>query len=212
MPFAVVCAIHPLTCTERLAEFKILDHIPAVPFPGCLLWEGNGSGMLCLSRSAATDSKSHWRLPVVKAFHPVQVCALMCPGTVLGGLQWDNPLLPNGAGSSWAASSSIRKDFKTPFAPTMSCCLNQAHVFPLWHEFCLVTFWLPGWVLSILNLLNECTWKVFSLFDSLTNCFHGFGMLLLFLSTPASLPLFCYKQPTTTSLIIQDEYEGEGLA
>lgn len=34
MPFAVVCAIYPLTCTECLAEFRALDHIPAVPFPG----------------------------------------------------------------------------------------------------------------------------------------------------------------------------------
>lgn len=91
----------------------------------------------------------------------------------------------------------MMKCFKNSFTNNKSCCLNQAqHVFPLWHEFCFVTFWLLGWVFSILNLLNEgcvgirfCTWKLFSLFDSLTNCFLGFGVPLLFLSPPASLPL-----------------------
>lgn len=210
MPFAVVCAIYPLTCTESLAGFEILHPIPAVPFPGPLLWEGSGSGDALSQLFSCNRFRIIVKISSCQSVLP-RSGALMCPGIVPDGLQWDNPLLANGAGAPWAASSSIRKDFKTNFTPTTSWCLNQARVFPLWHGFCLVTFWLLGWAFSILNLLNECTWKVFSLSVSLTSCFHGFGMLFLFLSTAASLPLFCYKQPTTTSLIIQDEYEGEGL-
>lgn len=60
------------------------------------------------------------------------------------------------------------------------------HVFPWWHEFFLVTFWLLGLVFSILNLLNECTWKVFSLFVSVfmsLGCsFYSSPPLLLSLS------------------------------
>lgn len=127
-----------------------------------------------------------------KHFTPFE-CVLWC---VLG-LPWMdcrgiNPLLASGAEAPWAAFSSIRKYFQSSFTPTTSCCLNQAQVFPSWHEFCLVTFWLLGLVFSILNLLNEWIWKLFLPFCF---CFPVFGMLLLFPSTPASLPLLCcYKQ------------------
>lgn len=90
-----------------------------VPFLACLLWEGDGSEMLCLNSSAATDFKLLWGFQDVKAFYPVQVCALMCPGIALDGLQWDNPLLANGAESLWVFSS-VRKYFQSSFTLTTS--------------------------------------------------------------------------------------------
>lgn len=43
----------------------------------CLLGEDNGSGMLCLCCSAATDFKLLPRFRVVRAFYPVKLCAVM---------------------------------------------------------------------------------------------------------------------------------------
>lgn len=83
MPFAVVCAIYPPTCMElSLKHWLTLLQFPLL---ACLPWEGNGSGMLCLSCSAAADFRLLWGFPVVRAFTPLR-CVLWC---VLGLPQMD---------------------------------------------------------------------------------------------------------------------------
>lgn len=80
----LLCAIYPLTCMEGLAGFKTLEF----PFLACLLWEGNGNGMLCLNCSAVTDFKLLWRFQVVKAFTPSSVCCAVswdCPAWIAVG-------------------------------------------------------------------------------------------------------------------------------
>lgn len=104
----LLCAIYPLTCMECLAEFKTLDHIPAVPFPALFArgreWQWDAlSQLFSCNRFQVIVKISRCQSTLL-----LQVCAVLCPGIALHGLQWENPLLASGAESPWAAVSSSR--------------------------------------------------------------------------------------------------------
>lgn len=99
MPFAVVCAIYPLTCMEHLAEFKTLDHIPADPFPGLFALRREWQWDVLSQLFSCNRFQVIVKISSCQSVYPIQVCALMCPGIAPNGLQWDKPLLANGAGS-----------------------------------------------------------------------------------------------------------------
>lgn len=159
----LLCAIYPLTCMEGLAGFKTLDHISAVPFPGLFAlgrewqWDALSQLFSCNRFQIIVKISS---CQSIYPFKCVLCCVLGLPCMDCSGrthclpVELNHPELP-----SPLAENILHKVLPPP-------CLNQADVFPWWHEFCLVTFWLLVLVFSILNLLSECTWKVFSLFVS----------------------------------------------